>query len=123
MTIFSNVGSMLKPSIADKDIEVGKIFEIEDGKYLSLLMKTEYPLNELLTEKEFGMSYEGKGEYRIYEGLHAYSYEIALRKYRTSVSLLSRNAIRACKCIIPKGTKYYTNSEEYVSLALKRVEN
>jgi hypothetical protein len=57
----------------------------------------------------------------IDKGYHSYhNLDLAICNLR--LSLIDLNYKRLCKCIISKGSRYYKNSEEYVSNQIKIVE-
>jgi len=113
-------GTIPEPLIAEEDIPVWKIFEVINNNYLSWFKYEVYPLNELKEVKNFGIHYTNDYFYfEISEGLHAYDFATAIFEYE----MLSKRRYKMCKCIIPKGTKYYYRNGEYVALAMKRVEN
>jgi len=112
-------GTIPEPLIAEEDIPVWKIFKLVNDKYLSHIYYAEYPLNKLVKVKKFGISYSIFNLFKIDKGLHAYKYSTAKKVYKA----VQRTRCKICKCIIPKGTKYYYRKGEYVALVMKRVED
>lgn len=101
-----------KKLTANKNITCYKILEVVDedsGMLLSQHREYVYFLGELnkLNKK---LSIDGRGYYStIHKGFHSY-------RNRNTV-VYSENII-IFQCTIPKGTKYYKNSMEYVSDAI-----
>jgi len=99
-----------KPNIAKEDIIVYKILHKD---YRSLHRRFQYEKNThyYQTGKNFTVSYSGSwtGTYRfqIHTGLHSY-------KSRYCAEINHYGGI-IVKFVVPKGAKYYENSEEIVS--------
>jgi len=118
--ILNSDGTLPEPLTAKQDIPVWKIFNVFNGKYLSYIFHTEYPLNKTITVEDFEIIITPeKNCFNIYKELHAFTFEEAFIEH----SAISSEITKVCKCIIPKGTKYYYFNGEYVSLAIKRVED
>lgn len=125
---FDSVGEvtdfMRKPNIATEDIVVYKVLEdnYDGSKTISPYRDTEYEIGELKTAPEFGYSCEnapidGKIVIALFidRGIHSY-------KTIESAKIGTLNMFDQCfavKSIIPKGTPYFENDGEYVSLALQ----
>ena len=102
--------------IAKKDIPCWKLFEKSKTVLRALYRNSVYRIGETYTTKKFTrvLCYISKGR-------HSYSTSSKAKDERGGWPRLD---IVTVKCIIPKGTPYYYNSEdkEYVSLAIKLVK-
>lgn len=78
----------------------------------------QWTLGELKTVPRFGIMDSLCGGYAIYEGLHSYlTYNKA-----AMIAIGLRLPSVIVKCMIPKGSEYYSLGDEVVSLALKPIE-
>lgn len=119
--------------IADSDIEIYKIMKYNTvhESYYSLHFYHKYVIGEDNAKVDLNPNMENEGEYHIFEGYHSYSPEcfIGISKYmsfqgyfiiygieedgRNEVLEYDDNSenLKILKCVIPKGSEYYTNKE------------
>lgn len=120
-----------KEKIASKNIICYKILEMKNIKIKGIFSspyqkfiynfkeKTHYIANTNKLLKIDNQDYNNN--IIIYNGLHSYSTIKNAELHKNNLSLIYDDKVEIFECIIPKGTKYYYNSErkEYVSLELK----
>jgi hypothetical protein len=114
-----------KPLITDKDIYVWKVFEKVDGTDNKLISPVigftyirgfiYYQKGEPFSMKTFHNFFSTIISLEIHEGLHSYTSRKAAVEGRVYRLLKDVKKIIVTKCIIPKGSKYYSNEIEIVS--------
>jgi hypothetical protein len=101
--------------IADKDIVCYKLLESNYQPFYKS-SKPPYKRRKLMPIVELNIQYIN-GEEEIFHGYHSYiKREEAIRIGDVFLDV----DFHICKFIIPKGTKYYQNKNEYVSETIKR---
>jgi hypothetical protein len=108
-----------KPLIAKTNITVYKVLENYGNQMVSPHRSVVYKFDELKKVKSFSSEIMDEWnrcwKIRINRGLHSYNakqIDLLIRRYQY-------NHYSIIKCKIPKGSKYFKNEEEYVSLALQ----
>lgn len=115
--------------VADKDIIVYKVLVQRDDEciYRSPYQNFQYgPLEDII-----GYTYRSEisectewtvGRVGTVKGLYSYAtYELTMA-LRKSVRISGKQKSVVFRCIIPKGSRYYTDGEEYCSDQLKFIE-
>ena len=117
---------MRKPNIATEDIVVYKVLEdnYDGSKTISPYRDVEYEIGELKTAPEFGYSCENATNDDRDKIVIALFIDRGIHSYKTieSAKIGTLDMFTQCfavKSIIPKGTPYFENDGEYVSLALQ----
>ena len=112
-----------KPKIATEDIKVFKVLNNDRRMNCigSPFQYEQYSKGELKTSEKFtfsGTQFGDECELGVEQGLHSYK---KLNFAPRSV-LLMLESYFIIQCTIPKGTPYFENEDEYVSLALQMPE-
>lgn len=128
---FLIIGSNI-PSVAERDVECFKVVikQKEEGTYLSPYMKHSYKLGETIVPNQddiepFKTSLKTEDTYTV-TGSFLYSFSnIEIARFKAK-EFAEKNPINyvILKCLIPKGTSYYTDlfCQEYASKKLFVVE-
>lgn len=117
------VADHIIPYIAEQDIICYKLYILINDKYVSPYLKCDMPsINELITTK-----LQKPGKFHIKEGFHSFAYlEDAEFEVEWLRNTHNYNNICIAKCIIPKGSKYYTGKFDedysYCSDSIKLIE-
>lgn len=99
---------------AEKDIVCYKIVNLRDKEITSYWFKFSYELNRKYTTQVLQPIFTKNGDIRIEKGFHSYR-NLGIAKdyiYYDMFNLLPEIIV---KCIVPKGSEYYINSQEMVS--------
>ena len=128
---FLVIGSNI-PSVAERDVECFKVVvkQEEEGTYLSPVMSHVYKLGETVVPNEenselFKTNLKTEDTYIVKDGfLYSFS-NIEIARFKAE-EFAKKNPINyvILKCLIPKGTSYYTDlfCQEYASKKLFVVE-
>ena len=118
------INNSVKQKIADKDIVCYKVVN-DDGRPYYRYSRVKYKTGKLYqarnkSGKIMKSFYKETNLFsslcKIYSGIHSYKDLITVK---AEYSNRYHNSVRkTIKCIIPKGTKYYDNGREYISLAI-----
>lgn len=114
--------------VADKDIIVYKVLVQRDDEciYRSPYQNFQYgPLEDIigytyrseLSECRWNVVYV-----RTVKGLYSYASYQLTRFLQHSVHIIGKQKSVVFRCVIPKGSRYYTNGKEYCSDQLKFIE-
>lgn len=107
--------------IAEKDIVCYKIVNIRDTEIISYWFDFIYELNKKYTTQVLQPIPAPNGSIRIEEGFHSYRNIYAAKK-ELYYSLMKSLPTVIIKCIVPKGSEYYIDSDEMVSNQIIIVE-
>ena len=94
-----------KPTIAKQNIVVYKWLLPDNGKLISPVIYFKYKLRK--TYKGDLTSYKNNTYYAVIEGFHAI---LSLKQALAHNIALGINSLKLYKCVIPKGSNYYTDN-------------
>lgn len=120
------------PSVAERDVECFKVVikQEQEGTYLSAVMRHVYKLGETIVPNQedtepFKTDLRTEDVYIVKEGfLYSFSSLEMARFKAAEFAKKKPNNYAILKCLIPKGTSYYTDlfCQEYASKKLFVVE-
>lgn len=108
-----------EPLIANKNITVYKVLENFNDDMLSPYQSEQYKFGELKSVNKFSSETINLGGrlwmLTINKGIHSYN----PKQLKLLGNIFNLKFHTVAKCVIPKGTPYFKNDREYVSLALQ----
>ena len=107
--------------IAEKDIICYKTVKIQGTQLISYWCNFKYELNKKYKIQALQPISVGNGDIRICEGFHSYI-KLDTAENDLLYGILYPVVEVVVKCIVPKGSEYYINSEEMVSNQIIIVE-
>lgn len=115
--------------VADKDIIVYKVLVKRNDEYIYRSPYKNFQYGTL--EDIIGYTYRSElsecieltvGQVGTRNGLYSYATYELTRDLRKSVRISGEQKSIVFRCVIPKGSRYYTNGKEYCSDQLKFIE-